>query len=601
MNKIIKLSDQSRPSLGNLANNSSYPKVAFMSHNNNVNNSKLNSAVSANEDELKSPGTSRRQFLAATGLATTGLAALTTGCATGAAPFVGQTDAAKLAAAPTAPFNSLRDWIEALDANGLLIRFPRIDQDAYEIPALFFKATDQYTMYGAPCMLFEEVKINGEWVKGPVIVNHQGHWNTDAIAFGLEVKPNDHYGNYRRARGYLQDMLTKNGGAYPEIPPTEVSADKAPVKEVVVKGDDIDITKFAFVKTNPADGGRYVNTGSHFMSDPDIGINFGTYRCQIRGPRELGINPEPNQTGYKMLMAAKDRGEKSMTYSIVLGQDPMVWAVSSSRLAPRGFGPKPKPADELAIAGGMRGKAIEIVKSELTDIPVPAHAEMVIEGEVMLDEKYYKDEGPFGEMFGYLGAVKPKNFVMTINSITHRKNPWIINALTGMQRGMLTAPSDALYSISLKEKVPNFVEYTNPQDTMGLVVMSIDKKAPHEGIEGGMAIAARNPIAKVVVVVDKDVNILDRTEVMFAIGSRWQPYPASKIIEKTRGLMTDPSQVEYATTSKIVIDATRQIVGEGGKADFPKTNRELLIAGAPESFQRAEDFYGEALRNWKQK
>jgi 4-hydroxy-3-polyprenylbenzoate decarboxylase len=226
---------------------------------------------------------------------------------------------------------------------------------------------------------------------------------------------------------------------------------------------------------------------------------------------------------------------------------------------------------------------------------------MVIEGEVMLDEKYYEDEGPFGEMFGYLGPVKPKNFVMTINSITHRKNPWIINALTGMQRGMLTAPSDALYSFSLKEKVPNFVEYTNPQDTMGLVVMSIDKKAPHEGLESGMAIAERNPIAKVVVVVDKDVNILDRTEVMFAIGSRWQPYPASKIIEKTFGLMTDPSQVEYATTSKIVIDATRQIVGEGGKADFPKTNRELLIAGAPEAFQRVEDFYGEALRNWKQK
>ena len=65
--------------------------------------------------------------------------------------------------------------------------------------------------------------------------------------------------------------------------------------------------------------------------------------------------------------------------------------------------------------------------------------------------------------------------------------------------------------------------------------------------------------------------------------------------------MTDPSQVEYATTSKIVIDATRQIVGEGGKADFPKTNRALLIAGAPKSFQRVEDFYGEALRNWKQR
>jgi 3-polyprenyl-4-hydroxybenzoate decarboxylase len=99
--------------------------------------------------------------------------------------------------------------------------------------------------------------------------------------------------------------------------------------------------------------------------------------------------------------------------------------------------------------------------------------------------------------------------------------------------------------------------------------------------------------------VDKDVNVLDRTEVMFAIGSRWQPHPASAIIEKTFGLMTDPSQVEYARTSKIVIDATRQLPGEGGKADFPKTNRELLIAGAPEVFTEVDELFRDALANWK--
>jgi 4-hydroxy-3-polyprenylbenzoate decarboxylase len=183
------------------------------------------SKPNSENQEQQPDDASRRNFLAATGIATTGLAALGTAGCTSAAPLVGASDARKLANAPTAPFDSLRDWTAALDANGLLLRFDRVDQDAYEIPALFFKATDQYTMYGAPCMLFEEVKINGEWVKGPVIVNHQGHWNTDAIAFGLEVKPNDHYGNYRRARGYLQDMLSKNGGAFPEIPPIAVSAD----------------------------------------------------------------------------------------------------------------------------------------------------------------------------------------------------------------------------------------------------------------------------------------------------------------------------------------------------------------------------------------
>jgi 4-hydroxy-3-polyprenylbenzoate decarboxylase len=516
-----------------------------------------------------------------------------------AAPLLGAASSARIKNAPQAPFDSFRDWIAALDAHGLLMRFDRIDQDAYQIPALFFKATDMFTMYGAPCMMFDEVKIDGKWVKGPVIINTQGHWNTDAIIWNLPVVTGDHYATYRDARSYMEKIFADNEGNVPEIPPVEIRREKAPVKEVVLNGDEIDITKYAFVKTNPADAGRYVNSGSHFMVDPELGANFGTYRCQIKGPRKLGINPEPNQTGYKMITAARERGETSMKYSIVLGQDPVVWMLSGTRLAPRGFGPKPKPADELAMAGGLRGKALEVVKSENTDIMIPAHAEFVIEGTIDLREESMEPEGPFGEMFGYLGAIKPKNFVMTIDTITHRKDPWIMNAMTGMQRGMVTAPMDAAYSIRLKELVPEFVEYTNPQDTMGIVVMSIDKTGPGQGLKGGLAIAKRNPIAKIVIVVDKDINILDRTDVMFAIGSRWQPHPASEIIEETFGLMTDPSQVKYARTSKIVIDATRQMPGEGGKEEFPKTNRELLIAGAPDAFDQAQKLFGDALANWK--
>jgi 4-hydroxy-3-polyprenylbenzoate decarboxylase len=542
---------------------------------------------------------SRRKFMNGSAAGLAALAASGYTADTNAAFVPAVASASVLKNAPRAPFDSFRDWIAALEAHGLLMRFDRIDQDAYEIPGLFFRATDRFSVYGTPCILFENVKIEGRWVKGPVIVNAQGHWNTDAIIWGLDVVPHDHYATYRRAMDHLQKMLADNGGRYPEMPPVEIARDAAPVKEVVLTGDNIDITKFPFVKTNPADGGRYVNTGSVFMDDPELGYNFGTYRCQIKGPRKLGLNPEPNQTGYKMLMAAKDRGEKSAKVSIVLGQDPVIWFISGTRVAPRGFGPKPKPADELAIAGGMRGKPIEIVKSETNDMRVPAHAEMVIEGEVPLGDEFREEEGPFGEMFGYLGPKKTDNFILHITAITHRPNPWIMNALTGMQRGMVTAPMDAMYSALLRSQIPNFVAYTNPQDTMGVVVLSIDKTAPGQGLEAGKKIAERNPIAKVVVVVDKDINVLDRTDVVFAIGSRWQPYPASYIIEETLGLFTDPSQVEYAQTSKIVIDATRQLPGEGGKEVFPETNRALLEKGAPGIFARIDELYGDALADWK--
>jgi 4-hydroxy-3-polyprenylbenzoate decarboxylase len=547
---------------------------------------------------------SRRHFLATTG---SGIAAL---AASACAPNeTGQSrprnsstetenkemDGNKPEYAPKAPFDTFREWIQALDAHGLLMRFERMDQDAYHTTGLFYRATDKFGMYDAPAMLFENVKIDGEWVKGPVIANHQGHWNTDALIWGIEPIPGDPYATYRLAKAHISNMLEDNSGKWPQIPSVEIAPEKALCKEVVLKGDDIDITRFAFLKTNPADADRYVNTGSVFMDDIELGPNFGTYRCQIKGARKLGMNSTSVHQGYKMFMAAKARGEKSVPVSIVVGQDPVTWLISSAPVVPRKDG---VPLDELAIVGGMRGKAVETVKSETSEIQVPAHAEMIVEGEVPLDQGTEK-EGPFGEMFGYLGPANPENLWMNITAITHRKNPWIMNAYTGMQRGMVTAPLDATYEIMLRRRIPNFVDYHMGQDVMGVVCLSIDKTGPGQGMEAGLAVAKSHPFAKVVVVVDKDINVYDRTAVVFAMGSRWQPHPATKIIEKAFGIGTDPSQLVERETSKIVIDATRQLPGEGGRAEFPELNRVLLERGAPDVFAEVDALYGPALRDYR--
>ncbi len=536
----------------------------------------------------------RRMFLAAS----TGIAALTAGCSSLAGqkqtPIAGRIPSGDV---PTAPFDSIRDYIAALDAHGLLMRFPEIDQDQFEATGLFFKATDLFGMYGTPAMIFEKIKIDGKWIKGPVMANTQGHWNTDSIAFGLEPEPREHYKNYRAVKAEMKKMLAANNGSYPQIPPNVLVRDEAPCKEITLKGDEIDLTKFAFMQTNPADDGRYINTASVFTHDPEMGPNYGTYRCALRGPRHLGFNPEPNQTGYKMIMAAKERGEKTAKIALVLGQDPIVWMISGSRVAPR-FGPK--PVDELAVAGGFRGKAMDVVKCDTSDMLVPAHCEMVIEGEVPLDDASLEPEGPFGEMFGYLGPKKQANFVINVTRVTHRQDPWLMNAFTGMQRGMLTAPMDALYEEFLKKRIPGLVEYQTPQYCMGVIFMSIDKTEPGEGLKSGRAIAKTNPIAKVIVVVDKDINILDPIEMLMAIGSRWQPYPAAEILEEAFGLMTDPSQVEYQKTSKIVIDATMQIPGEGGQDEFPLRNRIHLEQGKPDIWEIVDRKFGEQLKNYKE-
>jgi 4-hydroxy-3-polyprenylbenzoate decarboxylase len=450
-------------------------------------------------------------------------------------------------------------------------------------------------MFGVPALRFDNVKIDGRWMRGPVFGLLQGNLHTDAVVFGQPLDFDDPKRSYRAAKAYLTGVLKQNNGVYPEIPPQPVARDAAPCKDVVLRGDDIDITQFPFLKTNPVDGGRYVNTGSVFMWDPEMGGNFGTYRCQIKGPRLLGVNPEPNQTGWKMLQAARKRGEKSVRLSIVLGQDPVTWFISGTRVANRFTG---KPVDELALAGGFRGRAVQVVKSETNDLMVPAHAEMVIEGEIPLDQSGLP-EGPFGEMFGYMGPYKAENYWMNVTCVTHRRDPWVINAFTGMQRGMVTSPQDALYEFVTRKAVPSLVDLYQPQDLMGIAIMAIDKTAPGQGLAAGRIIAQRNPIAKVVIVVDKDVDVMDRTQVLFAVGSRWQPYPASEIINDVMGIITDPSQKVQGRTSKIVIDATRQLPEEGGRADFPETNRALLERNAPEVFAEVDRLFGTRLRSWR--
>ena len=130
------------------------------------------------------------------------------------------------------------------------------------------------------------------------------------------------------------------------------------------------------------------------MDDPEFGKNTGTYRCQVRDGRRISINPEPSQHGWRILTSMRKRGDKVAKVAIAVGADPFTFCASSTKMA--GF-----QEDELEFAGGLRGRPLEVVKCETSDIRVPAHAEMIIEGEVPLDEGL--DEGPYGEMYGYLG------------------------------------------------------------------------------------------------------------------------------------------------------------------------------------------------------
>ncbi len=281
-------------------------------------------------------------------------------------------------AQPTGPYDSLRDYIKALEARGRLLRIKEVDQDKYEGTAFVYKMLDNLGVERSPAVMFEKVKINNKLMEGPVLANIYCGWDTAAMAYGVKNITDDQGEMFRAVVDRIASLADKKTDTWKKIEPVKIDKNKAPVKEVIIMGDDVDLYKFPWFKNNPGDAAQYVNTGSVIMVDPELGRNVGTYRCQVKGKNKIGVNPEYRQHGWQFMMRAMKRGEKVMQAAIVIGVDPITWAMSSSKLA--GLGD-----DELALAGGFRDKPVEVVKCETSDLYVPAHAEIVIEGEMPMD------------------------------------------------------------------------------------------------------------------------------------------------------------------------------------------------------------------------
>jgi 4-hydroxy-3-polyprenylbenzoate decarboxylase len=523
----------------------------------------------------------RRQFLAASGAGLT-----IAGSATAPAAA---TTARKTAPTPTAPFDSLRDYVSAMEASGNVMRFDRIDQDAYEGTALMYRLVDRYGWYRTPIVIFEEVKINGQWIKGPVVANELRHIEAETLLFGLDAVPFDDSATSHRAREHLDQMLADNNGEYPAIPPVEISREQAVCKEVVLSGDDIDIRKFPFFKNNPGDSGRFINTGSVFTSDPEMGVNIGTYRCELKGPRHIAVGSGEGQTGYTMLMRARERGEKTAPLTIIVGQEPLVWLVSGARIpARRGK----KPVDELATAGGLRGKAIEVVKCDTNEFLIPAETELVIEGEVSLES--FELNGPYGEGSGYMGAPYESAFTMTVNRITHRRDPWIVNDFTGVTRALIEQPSAALTVAGLQRFIPGITDYRYSDSVTWI---SMTKSEPGQALETGKQLAKLIPVFKIVIMVDDDVDLWNSSDRFMAFATRWQAWPASYIYEDLPTMPLEPSSPQREHTSKIVIDATRQWPEEGGPQKYPEYSRDILERHSPEIFALVDSKWGARINH----
>ena len=308
-------------------------------------------------------------------------------------------------------FQDLRDWIAKLEQEGELKRITALVDWDKEIGAITRKSFD----IKGPSLLFENIKDYQQGRCQRLFTGGLGSYSRVAFMLGL---PKD---------ASMKEMinLTRERFASP-IKPIEISG--GPVKENIVKGEDINILDFPIPWWHRWDGGRYCDTTCAVVTrDPDTRIiNLGTYRGMAVAKNKIAKLMAATAHWGVHYAKYKKLGEP-MPVAIVYGWDPAMNFVACTSIPPH--------ISEYEAMGAIRQEPVELVKCETSDLLVPAFAEIVVEGRISLDPADFMMEGPFGEYPGYYGGIKSPKPTVEITCITHRNDPIFRGSLEGFGPG----------------------------------------------------------------------------------------------------------------------------------------------------------------------
>jgi 2,5-furandicarboxylate decarboxylase 1 len=327
------------------------------------------------------------------------------------------------------------------------------------------------------------------------------------------------------------------------LPPRVVKT--GPVKEVVLTGADVDLYALPQIVHHQGDAGPYVTAAISFAKDPESETwNCAYNRLMIQGRDTTSIHLTLGKHLWEFNQIAERRGEP-LQLALVIGVHP---AIALGALAIGSI-----DEDERGIMGALLGEPLELVKCETSDVLVPAHAEMVLEAEILTDKR--TPEGPFGEFTGYSLGERQRE-VVRIKAITHRRDAMFQDITVAHLDHMLlsTIPMEANLYRAVRAMVPSVRAVRVPAPFTCYV--SIEQRLPGQAKNAIMAVLGADLYMKRVVVVDHDVNVFDDRQVTWAIATRCQPDRDLTIVTHARGSDLDPSSREDGYTAKWGVDAT---------------------------------------------
>lgn len=432
-------------------------------------------------------------------------------------------------------YKDLREFIAVLEEKGLLTRVRAEVDPEWEINGV----AAVLTRNNGPAVLFEKVKGTTTTVLSELFGRS---WRRVALALNMDTADPT----------TIRDEWIKRL----ESPITPRLVQTGPCKENILLGDKANFDAlFPKVRWHEHDGGYYLGTlGMQVTADAATGEqNVGCYRMLYAGGTEAKLMMQPFQGGAQHLRQwGRLHPGKPMPMTVVFGADPCYVLAGGSKFE--------QPPSEDAYAGALRQEALELVKCELSDLLVPANAEIVVEGEVMPDE--WDHDGPFGEFTGFLSHEKSTCNVFRVKAITHRSNP----IFHGEREGY---PSEGglIYILGMEpivykklQPIEGVLDVHMPLSGVGfelVVSMRVSRKGQVrqllQTVFGDQEVGG---YIKHVVVVDEGIDIRDRDDVAWAMATHVQADRDLLIIPRCPQTSLDVSQTSRYWGTKLGIDAT---------------------------------------------
>ena len=482
------------------------------------------------------------------------------------------------------PFASLRDFIAHLESRSRLVRVRESVSPVLEMTEIQTRLLAE----GGPAVLFENVEGSAM----PVLVNLFG--TVERVAWGMDREPaqlrelGEMLAFFRQPQppesfGQAVEMLPMVKAALAMKPKT---VGRAPCQEVVWRGGEIDLGRLPVQTCWPGEPAPLITWPLVVTKGPssarEDGFNLGIYRMQVLGRDRTLMRWLRHRGGAQHWRRWKERNTEPLPAAAVIGADPGVTLAAVT--------PVPDTMSEYQFAGLLRGRRVELVDCVSVPLKVPATAEIVLEGHVMLDE--YGDEGPYGDHTGYYNSIE-RFPVFRLSAITMRRDPIYLSTFTGRPPDEPSVLGEALNDVFLplfQQQFPEVVDFWLPPEgcSYRIAVVSIRKAYPGHArrlMMGVWSYLRQFMYTKFVIVVDDDIDVRDWKDVMWALSTRVDPARDLVTVEHTPIDYLDFASPESGLGSKLGIDATDKWP--------PETKREW-----GRQIRMADDIVERVTRKW---